>query len=207
MLEEKILELQNAIPELDISSHDNSDEILKQVIGKNEILWKVAKWLIKERLESFFVEKKNTNIQMVDNVYLEQFFGKYSTEVSFEFEKYADMTLPMEEKLIGRSLLLLPPLLAWWVLLHQFISKNIEFLLIGYQWLADYGSFLYLLPIIVVVIVAPKWLFGPFPRKFKKVKTFNDLIEQLFIINLFRYRVDNFKRLKEELIIYLSDYK
>ncbi len=91
------------------------------------------------------------------------------------------------------------------LILFEFFFQYPEFLIIGYDFIILNALFIGLAPSIILFQITPRSLKDiVLQKKFRGVRTFEDFVEKLFILNLYKYRVENHKRLISELKIFLN---
>jgi hypothetical protein len=204
--------LKEQIPQINNLTFDNEDELISQLLQSGETNWNVIKFLITERLIAFFKKKHGTPFHLSQSIYHNDYFEDNSTVESEQFEQFADLRFPIFQMRFSRLIILLSIFLIWSFVVFSFSVNYSEAQYFGsFQdrvLLGPAGGFLFiplvivdLIPIVLIHYFAPKWLYS---KKFKRVDTFEELIDSLFTINVYRYRINNCERLKHELTAYLN---
>lgn len=175
----------------------NLESLTKTLISKNESLWSIVTFLIFIKVVDYFNVRPNKD----ESIYNENYFGKGDRELLTDLSESTSLTFPRLEmpntklKLIGFTVLIW---ICSWII---FLFKYPEIMFVGIE-MMFFNTLLFLFfPALIPILLFPCWMKE---KKFKNVETFKDLAEQLFAINLYRYRINEFERLKLELNQYFN---
>lgn len=197
MSSEKISHICQWSPELEKLNFDNFDTLVKTLISENKSLWSIVSFLIYHQVVDYFEIRPSKH----DSIYTDNYFGNGDKNLIVEISQSTDLTFPILKMPSSRLQLCVSIIAIWIVLLTIYLSSNPEFLFFGTELLL-FNAFLFLVfPVTIPFFLFPKWMSK---RKFKNVETFKDLAERLFVINLYKYKINEFKRLKLELKQYLK---
>lgn len=189
-------QFRNIKNEEDILTKINSDELF------NENFWELVKLLLFYNLQKYFMAEEGISIKLDQNIYDQKLFGNNLKQVSNELLEKYDILFPYPELVLKR--LLIPILLAViWIttIFYPFIIFP-EILIIGGEFIFTYGFLLFVLPLVILMISFKNYFST---KRFKHCSTFQDLVEKLFVINNFKYKAANYRRLLIEINEYLKN--
>ncbi|MCV9385361.1 hypothetical protein [Reichenbachiella ulvae] len=183
-----------AIPELKSKKFDNLEAVTEHILD-NKLLWVTITKLIFIKFENH-LNVLGMKISPEKSIYYSTSLGPKLIFNEREFMKASDLTLPKREMSKIKFYITTAMMLTEVFLLYKFFSKNPEFLLFGFDLLNAALPLIFGLPLLIAALVFPKILGN---EKIIGVETFSDLTEDMYGLNLWRYRQNNFEKLKIEL--------
>lgn len=195
MNQQKLIHLFNQIPELKSLDFKNTVELVEQISNKNRLLWPVLKELIYLKINQSF-ENDGKQISHGQLVYIPKYFGYYSNSVEIQLSNSLELTFPSRHMSKSCIWIILVTTLIWIIVIIAFLISNPEFLLFGFEIIIPNFLLLIGIPYLILKFFFPNSIAK---EKFKGVETFEDLTEAMYGLNLWRYRINNFERLKIEL--------
>jgi len=196
MNETEFEKIVSEIPELGDLNFNTLDELIEILTKNNRVLWPTLKLLIGEQIRKYF-ETKNLEFDLNDNIYKSEFFGYYPTSSpEWKMRDSLELTFPNRSLSKTSISIIVTSTLIWGVFLVLFIFSNPEILLFGYEMISMNFLPLLGLPYVVLRLALTKIIAK---EKFKRIETFNDLTEDMYGLNLWRYKENNFERLRTEL--------
>jgi hypothetical protein len=114
-----------------------------------------------------------------------------------------DILLPYPDNPLKRLLIPIFINLIWIAVIFYFIYAHPEILLSGGPIIYYAGHLLIFLPIPVLLLSFRRFFSA---QRFSGINTFAELVDVLFTLNLWKYKADNYKRLKVELQEYFDKH-
>jgi len=194
MDQQKLRKLTNRIPELKSLDFKTTDELVALISANNRLLWPAIKELIYLKIDESF-KKEGLQISQEQLIYDPEYFGYYSNSKESQLSESLDLTFPSRGMSKASFRIISTTTLAWIIVLIGFLSANPEWLLFGLEIIIPNFLLLIGIPYLIMRFNFPKLIAK---EKFKGVETFEDLTEDMYGLNLWRYRTNDFQRLKLE---------
>ncbi|MCV9388138.1 hypothetical protein [Reichenbachiella ulvae] len=183
------------IPELAKHDFESIDELVEILALNNRVLWPTLKFLILEHLRNYFKTQK-LHFEDTDSIYEEKFLSYYSSSHENKIREQLDLTLPNRTISKTSFFIVIFSTLIWLAFMASLLFSNPEYLLFGFDIIAMNILLLIGIPYLILRFAFPRLITQ---EKIKGVETFEDLAEDMYGLNLWRYRENNFNRLTTEL--------
>ena len=189
----------------DLRDIDIEDSLIAELEADgnfNDNFWEIVRGLLFFQIQKYFMDHGTGPIAADQNIYGEMFFGRSIKSKCMDIHENQDILFPYPHTSLKRWMILIAVNITWLAYLLHVIFTYPDILIFSQPILPFFGHLILFLPILIFGVIFKKYFHA---KRFSGVTTFHDLIDKLFVLNLWKYKVDDYRRMKVEINEYLKN--